>query len=165
MGSGARRRWWFVVLVVVVAAMPLALLQNVVRATNVVAAKTGGCPIGTLPLDFHLRPDHGPVGTQVRISGRCFRRRWRREAFGLFLLKEFQRPRECELIIGGDKLQLSVGADRRGTGVFYVGRSGQCTQRDYQRRATPGVYFVGIYCHACHFAQFRITRSRSRTRE
>ena len=157
-GSKARRRWCLGPFVLVLAAMSGTLFHGVTRATAVDAATSSGCPVGTLPLDVRLRPDHGPVGTRVHISGRCFRRRWRRAAFGLFLLKQFQHPHECELIIGGDKQQLTVGADRRGTGVFYVGRSGQCSQQDYRRRATPGVYSVGIYCHACFFAQFRITR-------
>jgi len=124
----------------------------------VVASGSSKCLSGTLPLNFQLRPNHGPVGTRVHFTGQCFRRLWRREAFGLFLLKDFRRPRECELIIGGDKLELTVDTDRRGHGAFTVGSHGQCFQHNYGRRATAGVYSVGIYCHACAFTTFRITR-------
>jgi hypothetical protein len=158
MERAALRGWSSVTLVLTVAAVTGALADDLVGAEAVSATRAGDCPPATLPLDVRVRPNHGPVGTRVHISGRCFRRHWRREAYGLFLMKGFRHPRECELMIGAERLQLTVDADRRGHGVFDVGRSGRCFQRAYGRRATPGVYSVGIYCHACSFARFRITR-------
>jgi hypothetical protein len=76
----------------------------------------------------------------------------------LFFVKDFRHPRECELIVGAEGLRLTVDAHRHGHGTFNVGRSGRCSQQTYGRPATPGVYSVGIYCHACSFARFRITR-------
>jgi hypothetical protein len=154
----ALRRWWPVTLFLVVAAITGAPGHELAGATAANATETSDCPPATLPLDVRLRPDHGPVGTRVHISGRCFRRRWRHEAFGLFLAKDFRHPRECELMVGAERLRLTVDADRRAHGVFDVGSSGQCFQQQYRRQATPGVYSVGIYCHACSFSQFRVTR-------
>jgi hypothetical protein len=50
--------------------------------------------------------------------------------FGVFLFRQFTRPRECELISGGRQ----------------------------RVRVTPGRYSFGLGCHACHTAYFRVTR-------
>jgi hypothetical protein len=96
------------------------------------------------------------VGTRVRISGRCFHRRWN-SGYGIFLRRQFTKPRECE-IIAGDAFRFRVNRARVGRGWFEVARNGACFQHRYRRRVTPGRYHVGFGCHACAIARFRVTR-------
>lgn len=42
------------------------------------------CPRGSGPVDVRITPRRGPVGTRVRITGRCFVRRWN-SGYGSFL--------------------------------------------------------------------------------
>ena len=107
-----------------------------------------------------LFPTQGPPGTQVRIVGGCFLgsfwRHWR-SGYGMFLLRQFIEPRECELIAGVLDPVLRI---RRGwaEGAFTVpaGR-GSCFQHLYERRITPAIYSLGLGCHACNIARFRVT--------
>jgi hypothetical protein len=96
------------------------------------------------------------VGTRVRISGRCFARRWN-GGYGIFLLRQFTKPRECELIAGG-RYRFRVNRAGVGRGWFTVARDGACFQHRYRRRVTPGRYTVGVGAHASFVAHFRVTR-------
>jgi hypothetical protein len=108
------------------------------------------------PVDVHITPKRGPVGTRVRITGRCFARRWN-SGYGIFLRRQFAGPRECEIIAGG-AFRFRVSRARVGRGWFEVAHDGACFQHRYRRRVTPGRYRVGFGCHACAVARFRVTR-------
>jgi len=101
-------------------------------------------------------PNHGPPGTNVAIFGDCFRSRHWNHGYGIFLLRQFTEPRECEVIAGKD-VMFSVDRDGRGTGEMTVPARGHCFQRNYSRRLTPGWYHVGAGCHACYAGRFRVT--------
>jgi|SRR3954470_9687117 hypothetical protein len=113
------------------------------------------CSSGTGPVDVRLGPRHGPVGTRVRLTGRCFARHWN-AGYGIFLDREFTKPRECEVIAGGP-FRFHVDRSRAGHGWFIVAPDGACFQHDYRRRVTPGVYQLSVGCHACAVARFRVT--------
>lgn len=106
-----------------------------------------------------LVPNHGPVGTRVALVGDCFlSKRWD-SGYGLFLIRQFVEPRECELIAGGDH-ELKIEKTGRARGFFIVPATGSCFQHDYGRGVTPGVYQLGVGCHACTGrATFRVTAS------
>jgi hypothetical protein len=120
------------------------------------AAQRKACPRGGGPVDVRIAPRRGPVGTRVRITGRCFPRRWN-HGYGIFLLRQFTKPRECEVIAGGP-FRFRVNRARVGRGWFEVARDGACFQRRYRRRVTPARYHVGFGCHACRIGRFRVTR-------
>lgn len=120
------------------------------------AAQREACPRDTGPVDVRIAPRRGPVGTRMRITGRCFRRRWN-HGYGIFLRRQFTKPRECEIIAGG-AFRFRVSRTRVGRGWFEVARDGACFQRRYRRRVTPGRYYVGFGCHACTIGRFRVTR-------
>jgi hypothetical protein len=115
---------------------------------------TAACSPGTV----HVRivPEHGPVGTRVRITGRCFPRHWD-SGYGIFLLREFTKLRECEIIAGG-AFRFRVDREHVARGWFKVASDGACFQHPYRRSVTPGLYQLGIGCHACLVARFRVTR-------
>ncbi len=108
--------------------------------------------------EITLRPTAGPIGTRVRISipDGCFKRDWNK-GYGIFLLRQFMQPRECELISGGG-FKLHVNAAGGARGHLSVGDRGHCFQQPYGRAATPGRYVVGFGCHACGGPTFTITR-------
>jgi hypothetical protein len=120
------------------------------------ATESEPCRPGRGPADVRIMPRHGPVGTRVRIRGRCFPRRWN-HGYGIFLLRQFMKPRECELIAGG-RFRFRVNRARVGRGWFKVARDGACFQHRYRRRVTPGRYRVGVGTHASFVARFRVTR-------
>jgi hypothetical protein len=120
------------------------------------ATESEPCRPGRGPADVRIMPRHGPVGTRVRIRGRCFPRRWN-HGYGIFLLRQFMKPRECELIAGG-RFRFRVHRARAGRGWFKVARDGACFQHRYRRRVTPGRYSVGMGTHASFVARFRVTR-------
>ena len=122
--------------------------------TNTTA--TAACSPGTGPVGVRLVPGHGPVGTRVRITGRCFLRHWD-SGYGIFLLREFTKPRECEIIAGG-AFRFHVDRARVARGWFTVAPDGACFQHRYRRQVTPGLYQLGVGCHACAVAGFRVTR-------
>ena len=110
------------------------------------------------PPALSLRPRRGPVGTRIRIRGRCFDpRQDYNAAYGIILIRQFSRPRECELIAGG-RQRFDVNDDGTGRGYLIVAARGHCFQRRYGRRVTPGRYSLAIGCHACHVGFFRVTR-------
>jgi hypothetical protein len=107
-----------------------------------------------------LLPDHGPVGTRVRFVGDCFLNVSAQDvlgAYGIFLLHQFLRPRECEIIAAPSRFALRIGNRGRAGGFFTVPSRGACFQHLYGRRVTPALYSVGIGCHACTVAAFRVT--------
>jgi hypothetical protein len=118
--------------------------------------ESNACPRGGNPVDVRITPERGPVGTRVRITGRCFPRRWN-SGYGIFLRRQFTKPRECEIIAGG-AFRFRVNRARAGRGWFEVARGGACFQRRYRRRVTPGRYDIGFGCHACTLGRFRVTR-------
>jgi hypothetical protein len=109
-------------------------------------------------------PSQGPIGTHVTITGYCFLgqywRQWR-GGYGMFLLHQFLEPRECELIIGVSDPVLRINRSGQAEGSFTVpGGTGGCFQHGYERRITPTDYSLGIACHACSVATFRVTSRR-----
>lgn len=104
-----------------------------------------------------LTPDRGPVGTRIAIQGRCFSRQLT-GGYGIHLLRQFFRPRECELIAGG-RQRLRVHEDGTAEGFVVVSETGSCFQHRYRRRVTPGAYGVFFGCHACGVrgGRFRVT--------
>jgi hypothetical protein len=142
--------------------VPGALTPDVPRAPMEVrhhqhCSRLGGGPAAV------LIPDHGPVGTRVTISVGCLVGRFQRSevtkpAYGVFLMRDFGGPLGCELIAGGPYRVRLVGRTRA-AGWFTVGRRGGCFQSDGATRdVTPGRYVVGMGCHACVVASFRVTR-------
>lgn len=103
-----------------------------------------------------LTPKQGPVGTKVRFSGGCFPKDLDLSGYGVFLLHDFRRPRDCELLVGG-ATEFKLRADGRAHGWFVVGAHGHCFQQDYGRNVTPASYSLGIGCHACPWGTFRVT--------
>jgi hypothetical protein len=78
--------------------------------------------------------------------------------YGVFLLRDFGTPLACELIAGGPYRLKLVGRNRA-AGWFTVASRGGCFQSGGATRAvTPGRYYVGLGCHACFVATFRVTR-------
>jgi hypothetical protein len=115
------------------------------------------CARDALPV-VRVAPRRGPVGTRIRVSGRCFEPNFdsHRDGYGVFLLRQFRRPRECELLAGdGGRFR----ADGEGTarGSLRVSSRGSCFQRHYGRRLTPGRYWIHMGCHACRVGSFRVT--------
>ena len=103
-----------------------------------------------------IRPEMGPVGTRIRIRGSCFDRKWG-DGYGMFLLRQFQSPRECELLAGG-RQHLAVRRSGRARGFFIVPGRGSCFQHEYDRLVTPARYSLHIGCHACDTGRtFRVT--------
>jgi hypothetical protein len=147
---------WISRAVTVVAAALLALaLAAPVGGALTDATGTGSCSSGTEPIDVRIVPRRGPVGTRVRITGRCFARDWD-SGYGIFLLRQFTKPRECELIAGG-AFRLRVDRAHVARGWFKIARDGACFQHRYQHRVTPARYWVGVGCHACTVTRFRVT--------
>lgn len=104
-----------------------------------------------------LVPYGGPPGTRVTVVGDCFKgRRWN-DGYGLFLIRGFSHPRPCEVIGFARPFALRVERSGRARGFFTVPSEGACFQEGYGRRVTPGVYGVGVGCHACIQARFRVT--------
>ena len=104
-----------------------------------------------------LVPDSGPPGTRVTVVGDCFKaRRWN-HGYSIFLIRGFMHPRSCEIVAGAGPFALRVGRAGRARGFFTVPSEGDCFQEGYGRRVTPGVYGVGVGCHACIQARFRVT--------
>jgi hypothetical protein len=122
--------------------------------------ESNACPRGSGPVDVRITPKRGPVGTRVRITGRCFPRRWNL-GYGIFLRRQFTKPRECEIIAGG-AFRFRVTRARVGRGWFEVARDGACFQHHYRRRVTRGRYDIGFGCHACTLGRFRVTREDCR---
>jgi len=107
-----------------------------------------------------LRPRAGPIGTRIRISipAGCFKRDWN-AGYGVFLLRQFNKPRECELI-GSGGFRLRVNAVGEARGYVIAPARGHCFQHTYSRAATPGRYVVGFGCHACGGPTFTTTSTR-----
>jgi hypothetical protein len=106
-----------------------------------------------------LFPDRGPPGTRVMVVGDCFKGSFAHnptEGYGVFLLHQFFRPRECELIGSAAPFRLDLHRGRA-EGSFTVPFQGACFQHRYGRRVTPAMYILGIGCHACSVARFRVT--------
>jgi hypothetical protein len=122
--------------------------------------ESNACPRGSRPVDVGITPKRGPMGTRVRITGRCFPRSWN-SGYGIFLRRQFTKPRECEIIAGG-AFRFRVNRARMGRGWFEVARDGACFQHRYRRRVTPGRYDIGFGCHACTLGRFRVTREDRR---
>lgn len=101
-------------------------------------------------------PQQGPIGTRVRLAGQCFGDSYY-DGDGVFLLRQFFEPRECE-IMAFAKHRLRFGKSGSLRGHFTVPGNGACSQHDYSRRVTPSRYFVGIGCHSCLHARFRVTK-------
>ena len=106
---------------------------------------------------LEVDPPRGSVGDRVTLSGTCFKRNWD-AGFGVFLIRQFQEPRECELLAGG-RYAFHVQKDGGAKGYFVVPERGSCSQRTYGRRVTPGQYWMGVGCHACtDGVRFRVIR-------
>jgi hypothetical protein len=106
-----------------------------------------------------LFPDRGPPGTRVMIVGDCFKGSFAHDptaGYGIFLLHRFMKPRECELI--GPAVPFRLDLHRgRAQGFFTVPFRGLCFQHRYGRRLAPEMYELGVGCHACGIARFRVT--------
>ncbi len=107
-------------------------------------------------------PDHGPVGTVVRVTGSGFDPSLANRsatAIGLALIRDF--PDGCELIGGAANRPLTLRISKAGrlTGEFAIsGAPGQCFQEPGRKhRVTPGAYHVSIGCLACYVGTFRVT--------
>ena len=109
-----------------------------------------------------LVPDSGPVGTRVSIVIDClsgFEDQITHPAYGAFLIRDFGKHAACELIAGGP-FQIKLVGRGRAAGWFTVGSQGACFQSGGKTRlVTPGVYGVGVGCHVCELATFRVTGS------
>ncbi len=108
-----------------------------------------------------VTPDHGPVGTRVHLEGDGFTDPYWQEVgrthgggYGVFLIGS--APGGCELIAGGD-FTIRIGADGHLTAEVTVSGTGNCFQMDRTAQVRPGRYAIGIGCHACEVAEFRIT--------
>jgi hypothetical protein len=106
-----------------------------------------------------LFPDRGPPGTRVMVVGDCFKGPFATDptaGYGVFLLRRFTKPKECELI--GPAVPFRLDLHRgRAEGFFTVPFRGVCFQHRYGRPVTPEMYEVGVGCHSCAIARFRVT--------
>ena len=121
------------------------------------AVTAAGCAADEVPT-VSLRPRRGPVGTRIRIRGRCFDPRHDYDsAYGILLIRQFNSPRDCELITGG-RQRFDVNDNGTARGYLTVPRRGHCFQRRYGRNVTRGRYGLAIGCHACYVGSFQVTR-------
>lgn len=100
-------------------------------------------------------PSQAAIGERVSVVGDCFVGPWRDfeccGPYGLFLIREISggSGASCELIAGGPH-ELSIEGPGRRAGFLTVPRSGDCFQGGGTRKElSPGLYRVGIGCHAC----------------
>lgn len=113
-----------------------------------------------------LVPDHGPVGTRVSIVLDCLKPDFTAAirgaitygGYGVFLIRDFAPAGSCELLAGG-AYHLRLVGHGRAAGWFTVSRQGDCFQSSRTRLVTPGLYGVGVSCHACEVTTFVVTRS------
>lgn len=103
-------------------------------------------------------PEEASVGDSVSFVGDCFLGSGygsKKEILGgyrLFLIRQLgdSPETECEQIVGTDPLDLDLHGDGTIEGTFAVGAEGYCFQHDEgPRPVVPGVYTVGLGCHAC----------------
>jgi hypothetical protein len=141
----------------------LALMSDLGRARRAVRQRQPCARFDGGP-EAVLLPDHGPVGTRVRMVVDCLVGRLERSAvtepaYGVFLLRDFGTPLACELIAAGP-YRLKLVDRNRAAGWFTVASRGGCFQSDGATRAvTPGSYHVGLGCHACFVATFQVTQA------
>lgn len=98
-------------------------------------------------------PRAASVGARVTLEGSCFQREWN-FGYGIFLIRDFERP-ECELIAAAEH-RFRVRRDGSAVGYMIVPSEGDCFQRSSTRFVTPGRYRIGVGCHACQLAGFRV---------
>lgn len=135
-----------------IAALAVALVAVLTNASASPHVRAPRACSYNKPPPLTLTPTRGITGSRVRLSGGCFQRRWDK-GYGVFLLHQFFRPRECEIIAGG-RFRLRVDRHGQAHGWFVVPASGACLQHSSGRRVTAGVYSLSIGCHA----YFRVLR-------
>lgn len=109
-------------------------------------------------------PPKAPPGTRVRFEGDCFvgffaDKKTLTTGYGIFLIHpalEWGEAPDCELIAGTRPNRLTITAGR-GNGFFTVPEEGGCFQSSRVRPVRPGRYDLGMGCHACYVAPFRVT--------
>jgi hypothetical protein len=74
--------------------------------------------------------------------------------YGVFLIGDGGHG--CELITRGD-FSLHLANDGHLVADLIVPSEGTCFQGDEQRELRAGTYAIGIGCHACQVAEFRVT--------
>jgi hypothetical protein len=108
-----------------------------------------------------VSPDHGPVGTRVHVEGDGFTgASWRDVGatgggYGVFLLTD---EGDCELLAVSDPA-LKISRNGHLIAEVTVPAQGECFQSGRSQAVRPGDYRIGIGCHACEVADFRVTRS------
>jgi streptogramin lyase len=131
-----------------------------VSATQTTPASTPATGPFGLPA-VTVAPDHGPVGTRVHLEGDGFTDPYWRQVdrthgggYGVFLIGS--APGGCELIAGSE-FTLRVEEDGHLVADFTVPGEGGCFQTDRIEPVRPGSYAIGVGCHACEVAEFRVT--------
>jgi hypothetical protein len=76
-------------------------------------------------------------------------------AYGVFLIRS-DGATGCELIAGG-RFSLDISPSGSLVADFVVPDTGDCFQSQAQQPVEPGRYAIGIGCHACEIAYFRVT--------
>jgi hypothetical protein len=145
-----------VVTTIIVVAATLGAVAAGIGGAERSQASTSRCQSGP---KLKVIPSRGPVGTHFRLVGSCFpRERGLTEPYGVFLLHDFRRPKDCELIAGDPHYRFTIERNGNARGHYIVPSHGACFQHTYGRRVTPAVYRIGVGCHACLLTQFRVTR-------
>jgi hypothetical protein len=106
---------------------------------------------------LHVRPAHGPVGSQIDITGHV--RSSQRAAYAhpayLGLLRD---SANCELLVAATKQRVSVTKAGAVHVRFTVSGHGTCFQGSPSPQpVSPGEYRVIYPCHACTVGRFRVT--------
>jgi hypothetical protein len=104
-----------------------------------------------------LRPDHGPVGTRVTVTGSGFTPGVVGTPVRLLLLNR-TFPDGCSLVGGTRVNSLHVSKDGTLRGQFVITAQGACFQQPGRHHpVTPGVYQLAIGCMACDVHAFLVT--------
>lgn len=121
-------------------------------------------PFG-LGSNITVRPDHGPVGTRVHLAGGGFTgaswqevARTHGGAYGVFLDVDPGTAGGCELLAGGP-FTLRISPSGVLAADFTVPAQGSCFQTHPTKvePVRPGRYAIGVGCHVCLVAYFRVT--------
>ena len=112
-----------------------------------------------------LRPDHGPVGTRVQVSGPAPSWAVPDDIYALDLERTLDPPGDCDAIAATSH-RFSVDANGNLTGWFIVPATASCFQQlppGSSRTVGPGTWDVGLGCHSCQIATFRVTGRSTET--
>jgi hypothetical protein len=147
----------------------VALELSIERATGTRLAQKldAACRVGSnIKPRIELRPDHGPLGTRVELTGSCFLGPFRSFADNpTFLALIGPQTDGCGLLFparGRVEWEWTGSIE----GHFTIDdRRGRCRERPGPSRLRPGNYRLAIGCAKCRVARFEVSPPRFATIE